>query len=87
MPRARASVRVVSSIAVLFATSITLPTATAHDDPTALRLPCDPLDKSLCLLPFPNDRFTRADARTASFDAGTVTPVQLWVACPVSSST
>ncbi|HUE39644.1 MAG TPA: hypothetical protein VMR29_09080, partial [Candidatus Binatia bacterium] len=66
MPRARASVRVVSSIAVLFATSIAPPTATAHDDPPALRLPCEPLDKSLCLLPFPNDRFTKPDARTAS---------------------
>ncbi|HUE39176.1 MAG TPA: hypothetical protein VMR29_06705, partial [Candidatus Binatia bacterium] len=41
-------------------------TATAHDDPPALRLPCDPLDNALCLLPFPNDRFTKPDAHTAS---------------------
>ncbi|HJR18397.1 MAG TPA: hypothetical protein VJ922_01655 [Actinomycetota bacterium] len=31
---------------------------------SAPRLPCDPLDKSLCLLPFPNDRFTQADPST-----------------------
>ncbi|MGH2793269.1 MAG: hypothetical protein ACRDKG_03090, partial [Actinomycetota bacterium] len=31
---------------------------------SAPRLPCDPLDKSLCLLPFPNDRFTKADPTT-----------------------
>ncbi|MGH2728634.1 MAG: hypothetical protein ACRDKS_16810, partial [Actinomycetota bacterium] len=31
---------------------------------SATRLPCDPLDKTLCLLPFPNDRFTVADAST-----------------------
>jgi len=27
----------------------------------ALRIPCDPLDRAQCLLPFPNDRFTRID--------------------------
>ena len=31
---------------------------------SAPRLPCDPLDKALCLLPFPNDRFTVADPTT-----------------------
>jgi hypothetical protein len=31
---------------------------------SAPRLSCDPLDKALCLLPFPNDRFTVADAST-----------------------
>ena len=30
----------------------------------AVRLPCDPLDPALCLLPFPNDRFTVEDAST-----------------------
>ena len=29
-----------------------------------VRRPCDPLDKTLCLLPFPNDRFTRPDSTT-----------------------
>jgi hypothetical protein len=31
---------------------------------TNLRPPCDPLDKALCLLPFPNDRFTVPDPTT-----------------------
>ncbi len=31
---------------------------------SATRLPCDPLDATLCLLPFPNDRFTTPDAST-----------------------
>ena len=30
----------------------------------SLRQPCDPLDKAHCLLPFPNDRFTRTDETT-----------------------
>lgn len=30
------------------------------------RLPCDPLDPALCMLPFPNDRFTVADDSTAT---------------------
>jgi hypothetical protein len=33
---------------------------------SAVRRPCDPLDKALCLLPFPNDRFTRPDPTTAT---------------------
>ena len=36
------------------------PIAEAIADP----LPCDPLDPSACLLPWPNDAFTRADAST-----------------------
>jgi len=40
--------------------SILMPATAAQ----AFRLPCDPLDKALCLLPFPNDRFTRADPTT-----------------------
>jgi hypothetical protein len=31
---------------------------------TSLRRPCDPLDPALCLLPFPNDRFTTPDPST-----------------------
>lgn len=31
---------------------------------SAVRLPCDPLDPALCLLPFPNDRFTVEDRTT-----------------------
>lgn len=30
----------------------------------SVHAPCDPLDAALCLLPFPNDRFTRPDPRT-----------------------
>ena len=32
--------------------------------PPSVRPPCDPLDTAHCLLPFPNDRFTVADAST-----------------------
>ncbi|HVL90516.1 MAG TPA: hypothetical protein VM841_09825 [Actinomycetota bacterium] len=32
--------------------------------PPALRAPCDALDRAHCLLPFPNDRFTKADPST-----------------------
>ncbi|MEO7803518.1 MAG: hypothetical protein ABIS18_03550 [Actinomycetota bacterium] len=38
--------------------------APAAADPTTVRLPCDPLDPALCLLPFPNDRFTTTDLST-----------------------
>jgi hypothetical protein len=34
--------------------------------PAPVRRPCDPLDRALCLLPFPNDRFTRADPTSAT---------------------
>ncbi len=45
-------------------------TATARaEDPVrapSARRPCDGLDAAHCLLPFPNDRFTRPDATTAT---------------------
>ncbi|MBI4730062.1 MAG: hypothetical protein HY775_11290 [Acidobacteria bacterium] len=41
-------------------------TATAPAQGAPVRLACDPLDKALCLLPFPSDRFTRADPTTAT---------------------
>jgi hypothetical protein len=34
--------------------------------PAPLRLPCDPLDRAQCLLPFPNDHFTVPDTSTAT---------------------
>jgi len=34
--------------------------------PTDFRRPCDQLDPALCLLPFPNDYFTRPDPTTAT---------------------
>src|SRR2546428_9352530 len=40
--------------------------ATVAQDAPAVRLPCDPLDKALCLLPFPNDRFTTPDPSTST---------------------
>jgi hypothetical protein len=56
-------VRIVSSITLSVATLLP---AVAYTDAPTLRRPCDPLDPSLCLLPFPNDRFTRRDDRTDS---------------------
>jgi len=32
----------------------------------SLRRPCDQTDQALCLLPFPNDYFTRPDPTTAT---------------------
>jgi hypothetical protein len=41
-------------------------TAAAPAGPTSIRRPCDQTDKALCLLPFPNDYFTRPDPTTAT---------------------
>jgi len=62
--RARLSVRLLSSIAVAIAAAMAPRPALAHEGAPTLRLPCDPLDAAQCLLPFPNDRFTRPDSRT-----------------------
>jgi hypothetical protein len=51
---------IVLLIAAASATSV--PAGPAPD----LRRPCDPLDQALCLLPFPNDYFTRPDPTTAT---------------------
>ena len=40
--------------------------AVAVPDPVQSAMGCDPLDPALCLLPFPNDRFTVADPTTAT---------------------
>jgi hypothetical protein len=64
VPRARSFVRVCSSIAVVCAAVVALNYASAHENTPALRYPCDPLDEALCLLPFPNDRFTRPDPKS-----------------------
>jgi hypothetical protein len=52
-------------VMVLAAGTFALPSATAQVS-VPRRLPCDPLDPALCLLPFPNDRFTVADPSTAT---------------------
>ena len=38
--------------------------APAQSHALSLRAPCDQMDKALCLLPCPNDSFTRADPST-----------------------
>ena len=52
-------------VMVLAAGTFALPSATAQVS-VPRRFPCDPLDPALCLLPFPNDRFTVADPSTAT---------------------
>jgi hypothetical protein len=56
--------RALLAVAILAGTTGLMP-ATAHEDP-AVRRPCDALDAALCLLPFPNDYFTKADPATAT---------------------
>ena len=56
----RRSLRAALSTALLVGAVALIPLPAA----SAPRLPCDPLDKALCLLPFPNDRFTKADPTT-----------------------
>lgn len=51
-------------IAVALASAFALVPAGAHSGGALVRRPCDPLDSSLCMLPFPNDRFTRVDPTT-----------------------
>lgn len=50
------------ALLALMTTMISVP-AQAAPEPTAL-LGCDPLDPAVCLYPFPNDLFTRADEST-----------------------
>jgi hypothetical protein len=45
------------------ATTTTDTTTTTEDEPAGTGA-CDPIDPAACLLPWPNDRFTRADADT-----------------------
>ena len=42
------------------------PVASSASPLPGVRTPCDPLDTALCLLPFPNDRFTTPDPSTAT---------------------
>ena len=60
MRRTRRLSRAVLAVALLAGLTSLAPLPAA----SATRLPCDPLDKALCLLPFPNDRFTKADPTT-----------------------
>jgi hypothetical protein len=54
----------------------TLPASAGITTPT-LRRPCDPMDPSLCLLPFPNDRFTRSDPSTPTGRRVDFLPVEM----------
>ncbi len=65
MPHARRTLIAILAVA-LVAGSFGIPTASAQVPTIPPRLPCDPLDPALCLLPFPNDRFTVRDASTAT---------------------
>ncbi|MFY9586551.1 MAG: hypothetical protein WAT66_03735, partial [Actinomycetota bacterium] len=58
MRRPRSSTLRVLLVLCVVAASLALVPAGAQ---LTLRRPCDPLDAALCLLPFPNDRFTRPD--------------------------
>ncbi|MGH2830716.1 MAG: hypothetical protein ACRDJM_09560, partial [Actinomycetota bacterium] len=46
--------------------SVTALSPASATGPALHRLPCDALDAAQCLLPFPNDRFTRPDRWTAT---------------------
>src|SRR2546423_15459251 len=48
-------------LALLVLCSLMVPAASAKADPVSR---CDPLDPSACMLPFPNDFFTKADPST-----------------------
>jgi hypothetical protein len=61
VPRSsRSIVRVLLAFTLAASAAAFVPASAAP----AVRRPCDPLDKALCLLPFPNDRFTTADPTT-----------------------
>ncbi len=54
----------VSWAAAMFGSLLVLGTAVDEARAGSPTAPCDPLDSALCLLPFPNDLFTTADAAT-----------------------
>jgi hypothetical protein len=56
----RASLRIALALSLAAASLVLVPARAVGP----FRTPCDPLDPALCLLPFPNDRFTRADPTT-----------------------
>ena len=55
----------VLALAIVLASTVSAAGATPLDDGT-VRLPCDATDQALCLLPFPNDYFTRLDPSTGT---------------------
>jgi hypothetical protein len=59
--RPRSIVRALFACALSIGASGIVPSGAA---PATPRPPCDPLDQALCLLPFPNDRFTVPDPAT-----------------------
>lgn len=61
MLRTHSSRRLLAAAAVL---ATLIASGPARALPASVRRPCDALDKALCLLPFPNDRFTRPDPTT-----------------------
>ncbi|HEX9694686.1 MAG TPA: hypothetical protein VGB64_00060 [Actinomycetota bacterium] len=58
----RSALRILLAVCVLAGVAAFAPAGAVA--PPALRAPCDPLDPAQCLLPFPNDRFTKADPGT-----------------------
>jgi hypothetical protein len=60
--RPRTLVRVLVACSLAASAAAFVPATAAP----SLRRPCDPLDSKLCLLPFPNDRFTTPDPSTAT---------------------
>src|SRR5512135_743654 len=59
--------RFLAYVVVVVALAATVPASAGLGTATpTLRRPCDPMDPALCLLPFPNDRFTRPDPTTAT---------------------
>ncbi|MGH2806631.1 MAG: hypothetical protein ACRDKT_05090, partial [Actinomycetota bacterium] len=52
---------VIALAAVAIVAALLPGAATAARPDDVVNPQCDPLDPAVCLLPFPNDRFTRAD--------------------------
>src|SRR5438067_13846538 len=67
-----------SALIALMALAAAIP-GIGHADPSALgiRRPCDSLDQALCLLPFPNDYFTRPDPSTPTGLRVDILPVEM----------
>ena len=60
-PSRRSFIRALLACALAIGASGLMPAGAAGPN---LRRPCDPMDPALCLLPFPNNRFTVADPTT-----------------------
>src|SRR5687767_10548114 len=65
--------RVLLAVSLITGSLIAIPGGAAEEP----RLPCDTLDPAHCLLPFPNDRFTRADSTTDTGRRIDLLPVEM----------